>query len=98
MEDCDHTCIGAKVLFATCKIAYHTPGRIEENFIHASRLIQAEFIECCRQGEDHMKIGCWKQLRFSGLYPPFALYLLALWAMAIPAGIITDANMTTGGA
>jgi hypothetical protein len=45
-----------------------------------------------------MKIGCWKQLRFSCQYPSLALYLLALRAMAIPARVVAHAYMATPGA
>jgi hypothetical protein len=79
----DHTGISAQMFLIARKTFHHTPGGIEEHFIHYSRLIQAEFVDCFGQGEDNMKISCWKQLRFPGLYPPLALYLLALRTMAI---------------
>jgi hypothetical protein len=37
-------------------------------------------------------------LKFSCEYPPLALYLLALRAMAIPARVVAHAHMTTTGA
>lgn len=44
-----------------------------------------------------MKISCWKQLRFSGLYPPLPLYLLALGAMPVTAGVVADAHVAAVG-
>ena len=95
VEYANHSGISAQVFFIMRKTFHHTPGSIEEELIHYSRLIQAELIECLGQCKDYMKISCWKQLRFSGLYPPLTLYLLALGTMSIPAGVITDANMAT---
>jgi hypothetical protein len=48
-------------------------------------LIQAEFVKWLWQSKDDMKISCWKQLRFPGLYPPLPLHLLTLRAMSIAA-------------
>ena len=93
MEYGDHTRISAEMFFTVPKIAYDTPCRIKKYFIDRGRLIQAEFVECFGQSEDNVKISCWKQLRFPGLYPPLPLYLLALGTMTITTGIVADTNM-----
>ena len=98
VEDGDHAGVRAKMLFVVGKITNHTPRCVKEYIIDYGRLEQAEFVEWFRQGEDYMKISCWKQLRFSGLYPPLPLYLLTLGTMAVTTGVITDANMAAGSA
>ncbi len=40
-----------------------------------------------------MKIRHWKQILFSAFNPGLPLGILALGTMAVPAGIIADANM-----
>jgi len=96
VEYADHSAIGTQMFFVVSKITNHTPSCIKEYFIDHLRLIQAEFVECFGQCEDYMKISCWKQLRFSGLYPPLPLYLLALRTMPVTTGVITDAHMAAG--
>jgi hypothetical protein len=96
MEYTDHSGVSTQMFLIARKTFHHTPCSIEEQFIHNSRLIQAEFVECFWQSEYYMKIRCWKQLRFSGLYPPLPLYLLALWAVPVPARVVADTNMATG--
>jgi hypothetical protein len=96
VEYSDHSCICTKMFFVVSKITDHTPSSVEEKVIHYSRLIQAKFVECFGKCEYYMKISCWKQLRFPGLYPPLALYLLALRTVSIAAGVVTDANVAAG--
>ena len=45
-------------------------------------------IEQVRDGEDHMKMMNGQQLLQALLQPPVPGGILALWAMAVPAGII----------
>jgi hypothetical protein len=41
-----------------------------------------------RQGEDVMEVWDWQQLGLSGLKPSLPWDILALWAVAIPAGVV----------
>ena len=95
VKDCNHTSVSTEMFFIVRKTFHHTPCRIEEQFVDLRRFKKTQLVECFGQCEDHMKISCWKQLRFSCLDPTLALYLLALGTMSIAARVVTDARMAT---
>jgi hypothetical protein len=83
------------MFFILGKTFHHIPHCVEEQVVEFSWFKQAQAVERFGQGEDHVKISCWKQFRFSCLDPPLTLYLLALGTMTIPARIVTNTNMAT---
>jgi len=55
--------------------------------------MQEQAVKLIRHGKYHMKIRHRKQILFSVLDPRFPLRILALGAMTVTAGVITDANV-----
>ena len=98
VEDGNHAGVSAEMLLIVGERFHDIPNRVEEQTVEPGRFKQRQTVERLGQGEDHMKIRCRKQLRFSGEDPPLALYLLAFRAMSVAARVIAHANMATTGA
>ena len=78
------------------KIIQCLPGTTEQQVINQSLVLIANGPQLRRQREDHVEILYTQQVVGSLKNPLFLVHPLALWAMAIAAGIVMHLDMSTG--
>ncbi len=90
MQVQNKTGVSAKILFIVEEFLERFTGSLEKKICHQAAVHQPEFVQFVGHGKDKVPMCSINQFPFLGIEPAFNLNFIALWAIAMPAGVVPD--------
>ena len=75
------------------ELSYRFPCAGKQQIVKNNRVFQKQAIEFIGNRKNHMEVWHRQQILFTAFHPCFPIGILALWAMTVTAGVVTDADM-----